>query len=388
MRVAAASVTSSGKLANAVLTSSMSDDGRWVTFDSSSAGVTPGSPTAEGRVYLRDMVSGKTRLVSADSQDRPATGFHAFGKVSGDGRWVVWRADGSSLVPTRLREVSHLAFKDLRTGQVQVVAGPPGLGPAAGLTSEPTPRGISADGRWIAAEVDLHSADYLQRYTQLALYDRVTSRWTRFGGQGVNRYVQDISDDGNVVAFTRGDRRGASSSRPYLFDRQAGMTTEIPSGPAGSRSWAQGSTLSGDGKLVFNHWNRDPYGYDAHVVIHRRSDLAVIGQMREPGLYGVSGADRTGRYVAINMSRSRSTPGFGDLADAYRLDRATGQRLQLSVNNQGEPAGGFTGAQEISSDGNAVLLHSLATNLAPGDVAHPPDSTEGYDAFVARIGPK
>jgi Tol biopolymer transport system component len=80
---------------------SMSADGRFVTFDSSSGTLIPGGFGGFTEVYLRDRLAGTTEIVSVDSNGVPAwtSASVSYNAVSNDGRFVAFQSTASTLVP-------------------------------------------------------------------------------------------------------------------------------------------------------------------------------------------------------------------------------------------------------------------------------------------------
>jgi len=82
----------SGSIATA---GSLSTDGRWVAFESDASNLPGGSGTTD--VYLHDVGTGTTRLMSRTSGGVPANGESETASVSQNGRFVAFESDASNL---------------------------------------------------------------------------------------------------------------------------------------------------------------------------------------------------------------------------------------------------------------------------------------------------
>jgi len=77
---------------------SISEDGRWITFHSDATNHLAGMPVRERRVMLRDRLTRETVYV-AIGLDGPANERSLDGFISDDGKWVVFDSYASNLVP-------------------------------------------------------------------------------------------------------------------------------------------------------------------------------------------------------------------------------------------------------------------------------------------------
>jgi hypothetical protein len=124
---------------------SISNDGRYVAFESQAPNIAPGDTPNTPDVFVRDRQAGETILVSKDSGGRPAGG--VVPQISPDGRHVVY---STSYMVGQGRLVVH----DLETGATEKVSvnsfGEEANDAAPGVTF--APQDLSADGRFIAFE--------------------------------------------------------------------------------------------------------------------------------------------------------------------------------------------------------------------------------------------
>ncbi len=83
-------VTPAGGVGNATATGdAITPDGRYVVFDSSATDLTPGNDGGNNQIFVRDLVSGQTKLVSLGTNGFSGGSGYSYGaKSSDDGRYV------------------------------------------------------------------------------------------------------------------------------------------------------------------------------------------------------------------------------------------------------------------------------------------------------------
>src|SRR6185436_18330378 len=107
----------------------VSSDGRYVSFDSDANNLVPGDTNGGGMsgrdIFVRDLQTGQTSRVNVSSSGTQSSGQSNGGRLSGDGRYVVFFAQ--SLIGT-----DQAYIRDRQTGQTSVVSlsssGTPGNG--------------------------------------------------------------------------------------------------------------------------------------------------------------------------------------------------------------------------------------------------------------------
>jgi Tol biopolymer transport system component len=350
-------------------TPSLSADGRYIVFLSRQTNLVAGQTDANGSldVFLRDLVTGATTLVSRSMSSPAATGNlgSAQAAISADGRFVAFVSSATDLVPGQTDDGSSISDQDLLlydrvTGAVSL---------AASTRSLPADFGdlaISADGRYIAftstagdlvpgqrsnyANVFLH--DRVEKATRLVSH--VSTSAATAGNEGSSK--PSISSDGRYIAFTssatdllpgQGDLASA-----FLFDRASGALTLI--GPG------QTAFLSADGKYVAVLGWQEIYLYQRET-----RQTTPLGTRRFRDFFSTNrpiiSINADGRYTAFIGTPEASPTGL------YVYDRIA-RTFTLASRRSGstENPGGAPDAPVISGDGRFVVFASPDHDLVPG----------------------
>lgn len=127
----------------------MSGNGRYVAFSSMASNLVGADTNRTSDVFVRDRRLGTTRRVSVASDETQANGYSFTPALSGDGRYVAFASASSNLVGTTEMRPYDVFVRDRLTGTTRLVsAGQDGeLGNAGSLTPS-----MSRDGRYLAFE--------------------------------------------------------------------------------------------------------------------------------------------------------------------------------------------------------------------------------------------
>ena len=263
------SVSSTGGQTNfGSLGVAISADGRYVAFDSYATNLVPGDTGGRLNVYRRDRQTGTTSLVSASVTGAPANGSSGGVAVSGDGRYVVFTSDASDLVSGDTNHTDDVFVRDLSTGTTSLVTVASDGGPANGQSSSSS-LAISPDGRYVAfpsSASNLVPGD-TNGVQDVFVRDRQTGRTSRVsvsseGAQGdqASFFGVAISANGRWVAFGS----NATNLVPgdvnrdqdvFLRDQWAGTTrmASVSDSGAFGNSHSYSVAISADGHdIAFN----------------------------------------------------------------------------------------------------------------------------------------
>lgn len=187
--------------------SSISATGRYISFTSYASNLVPGDTNNAIDIFVHDHVTGETTRVSVASDGTQGNDFAFESSISADGRYVAFKSSASNLVPNDTNNAKDIFVHDRITGQTTRVSinsdGTQGNNDAIGIPH------ISASGNYIAfmssssnlVPNDTNSDD------DAFVHDRITGKTVRVsiasdGTQGNdNSFSPRISDNGNLVVF-------------------------------------------------------------------------------------------------------------------------------------------------------------------------------------------
>ena len=201
------SVNSAGLQGNGNSTfPSISNDGRYVAFQSTATNLVAGDTNGAFDIFVHDTLTGATTRASVDSAGLQGNGFSNLPSISDDGRYVAFESTATNLVAGDTNGMSDIFVHDTVTGTTTRVS--VGYGGLEG-SNHSTYASISGNGRYVAFESISNNLVPLDTfgYKDVFVHDRQTSTTTRVsvrssGLQGNNiSYDASISNDGRYVAF-------------------------------------------------------------------------------------------------------------------------------------------------------------------------------------------
>jgi Tol biopolymer transport system component len=241
---------------------SISADGRLVVFASDANNLVTGDTNNSSDIFLRDLSNNTTTLVSVSGAGDRATAKSFSPSISADGRFVVFASDANNLVPGDTNNSSDIFLRDLSTNTTTIVSVSGSGDRATGNSFSPS---ISADGRLVVFTSDANnlvtgdtnnSSDIFLRDLSTNTTNLVSVSAT--GSQGnKNSSSPTISADGEFVAFQSDATNlvsGDTNNSRDVFLR--GLSTNITSllsvsgaGNLGNKD-SSSPTISGDGGVV------------------------------------------------------------------------------------------------------------------------------------------
>ena len=372
---------------------SISADGRYVAFESTGTDLGPNDTNGYTDIYIRDLQTGTTRLVSVNATGNDGgNNYSGPTAVSGDGRYVTFASMADDLVPNDTNGRWDVYVRDLQNGTTTLVS----------VNSDGTNSGnrdsysssISADGRYVAFESDAfdlgptdtnNTSDVYVRDLQTGTTTLVSVNADGTDSGNLVSYLPVISADGRFVAFQGNandlgpdDTNGASDV--YVRDLQTGTTSLVSVNSTGNDSGNDKSlqpSISADGRYVaFNSKASDlgPNDTNNTVDVYVRDlqeGITTIVSVNSAGTDGGNGMSfkpaisGDGRYLAFRSYADDLGPtDTNGVYDIYVRDLQMGTTTLVSVNDTGNDSGNGDSAQPIiSSNGNYIAFMSLAPDL-------------------------
>ncbi len=100
----------------------ISTNGRYALFESSASGLVVEDTNAATDVFIRDLASNTTILVSANTNGVPGNGASRASAMTPDGRYVAFVSDASDLVPGDTNGIADVFVRDLQNGATLLVS--------------------------------------------------------------------------------------------------------------------------------------------------------------------------------------------------------------------------------------------------------------------------
>jgi Tol biopolymer transport system component len=266
---------------------SISADGRYVAFESSSDNLVTRDTNGESDVFVHDRQSGISERVSVDSSGAQGNNWSAVASISADGRHVVFLSAADNLVPGDTNGQKDVFVHDRQTGVTERVS--VDSSGVEGNDWSATPS-ISADGRNVAFYSEAgnlvpgdtnNAGDIFVHDRQVGATERVSVN--SLGVEGIKSVGEShISADGNCVAFEseRGNLVPGDSNLTrdiFVHDRQSGVTERVSVNSLGGQgnSLSVSSSISADGRYVaFMSWSSNlvpgDRNRDDDVFVHDR----------------------------------------------------------------------------------------------------------------------
>lgn len=379
----------------------ISANGRFVAFQSSATNLVAGDTNGVADVFVTDRKTGKTTRVSVSSGGGQATGYSLSCEISDNGRFVVFESNAADLVTGDTNGFIDVFLHDRKKNKtVRISRGTGGAEPDADCRSP----AISGNGRFVlfdSSATNLVAGDS-NGTLDVFRFDTKTKKMLRLSvhtsGAESNglatkpqsskngRYVVFHSDATNLI-----DTDGNGNWDVFLHDCRKRRTTRVASGLFGAEPDDDNTfaSISGNGRFIgfasratnlvpgISNTQRNAYLFDRRSgrLTRISKGLGVVD-----GDSSLNGLSSTGRYAVFH---SDSTNLVGTDANASRdvflWDSKTGTNALISVGPgmvQGDDDSG--GAVVAGKKARFIVYQSDATNLVAGD------SNAREDIFITR----
>lgn len=359
---------------------SLSADGRFVVFASSATNLVVGDLNGVDDVFLHDRSSGVTTLVSVDSSGAQANGASARPLVSEDGRYVIFESDATNLDVLDTNGARDVFLRDTQLGVTTRISFDPSGAQASGPCGDPslTPDGLFASFRILA---DIYVRDLTTNTTSLVSVDQfgVNAAGSSFGTSisADGRFVAFSSASPNVVVP---DTNGAYDV--FVRDTLAGVTTlaSVDTNGTQANNLSGDPAISPDGRyvayfslasnLVAGDTNnrRDVFRHDLLTGATTRVSVGSAGAegndtSRRPAM------SRGGRFVAFYSQASNLVAGdLNGVGDIFVHDVLFGTTTRVSVDSAALEGNAVSALPSISDLGRFVAFSSNSSNLVASDL--------------------
>ncbi len=381
---------------------SISSDGRYIIFPSNATNLVVNDTNYTEDIFLHDTQTGTTTRVSVDSSGNESDGSSNNSSMSADGRYVTFTSYATNLVANDTNNLNDIFLHDTQTGTTTRISVDSNSSESNDGSSNPS---ISSDGRYVTFEsqaTNLIASD-TNNQNDIFLHDTQTGTTTRisqsvFNGVDANAYNPSTSADGRYIAFISEAKNlvlDDTKNNPdvFLHDTQNNTTIRVSVDSAGNEQngASYDASISADGRyivfrsdstnLVTNDTNGadDIFLHDTQTGITTRVSVDSSGNEADSSSYDAS-ISADGRYVVFfsNATNLVANDSYG-ADDIFLHDTQTGITTRVSVDSSGNEADSSSYDASISADGKYVVFISSATNLVPNDT----NNTD--DLFVKEI---
>ncbi|MET0614449.1 MAG: hypothetical protein ABW142_03310 [Thermoleophilaceae bacterium] len=375
----------------------VSQDGRFVAFQSHANGLYDGDDDRITNVYVKDRATGAVILASRASgpQGEPAHNYCYSPSISDNGARVAFTCEGSLDPADTNGPATDVYVRDLTTDATYLVSRATNLGAVGnGPSSQAV---LSETGEYVAFESEAKSLDPAANFSESRVYRRqigsgdstvLVTRRSGATGAAVAGTEPSISDDGSRIAFTSHPAEAVVAadnntfSDIYVRDMAAG-TTVLASRADGVGYVGNGNSrspsIAGNGASVAfesgaNQFDHD-HDSDTSPDVYRRSlttnttALVSITAGDQKGKISTRPSlDDTGDVVGFVSSGTSLDPDDPDpTRDAYVKNLATNeiQVASRADGANGKVANAGAAAVAVSGDGMKIGIGMDSGTIAP-----------------------
>ena len=384
----------------------MTPEGRYVAFVSAASNLVAGDTNGIRDVFVRDLMTGTTTLVSAGALSSSGTSEAPL--ITPDGRYVAFFSSATNLVPSVPHSGGEIYVRDL-VANTTVWASTYARQALQLFQNATNPvcfgHVISADGQFVAYEVSPStwpSTGIVLRYSlETGLTDIVSTNAAVLSDQADDLQTLAITPDGRFLAFTaNANSSPGQAACIYVWDALSNSTTLVSGDLRGAVPTNDASiwpAITPDGRsvafqstatsLVTNSLTGDFHVFvrDVQAGMTRLVDADPNGV--GSGVTAITAPQITddGRYVTFEAPDGSLVPsGANQTWDAFMRDVLAGTTELISKSEPALASRTPNGASTLaplsaSADGRLVVFTSYADDLVLND-------TNGFpDVFVRDL---
>jgi Tol biopolymer transport system component len=373
---------------------SVSANGRFVAFSSWANNLVPNDGNDQSDIFVRDLVTGATRLVSVASDGTQANGTSFTPSISADGDVIAFESTASNLVSNDTEGHGDIFVHVMSTGRTTRVSQRP---TGVGANEDSVEPSISANGKVVAfSSLASNLVSVPVNATGLCcdiFVHNLTTGQNKLGdpmlnGEGASdSFLPVLSANGRYLAFgswgcgIAKDVECLDESNVYELDMHTGAMQLVSRAYSGKVGFGCGANpaISADGSVVAfisdggNLVPHDTNGaYDVFVRdmtagVTQRASVTSKEQQTNGGLGRVS-LSADGTLVTFQSDAWNIVPNDDNLVqDIFLRDLRRGRTVRVSVSSSGTQANAYSSNAMISADGSTVVFESDASNLVRPD---------------------
>ncbi|MBW4540517.1 MAG: DUF4347 domain-containing protein [Myxacorys chilensis ATA2-1-KO14] len=384
---------------------SISADGRYVVFTSKASELTANDTNAAEDVFLRDLQTGKTTLISRNQAGTASANAASFDpQISADGRYIVFSSTASDIIANDSNTASDVFWYDRETNKMMLVSHTIAGVVGNGASLSPV---LSADGLFVAFVSSANLTGVATSGKNIFIWNSTTDTTTLVsaGGNGdsdspvINgngEYVVFASAASNLVAGDTNNKKDI-----FVWNRLTNAIALVSQSSGGAIGDGDSSvaSISNDGKIIaftsaasnLGGGTDSNSGLDVFVR-NLNTNTTTLVSVNTSSTYSAGGGGTLNRFGAFNPIVSGNgefvafSSTFVDLTnndsnnaeDVFVRNLKDNTTQLVSINSSGASgtgtSNGATGSSGtgssnpvISSDGRFIGFSSYSTDLVSGD---------------------
>ncbi len=354
-KISRISVSTKGKQGNEnSYNPSISDDGRFIVFDSFASNLVMGDLNRKGDAFLHDRQDGSTVRVSKGFDGKEADGQSGYATISGDGMHIEFESLATNILPNQADYPADIYVMNRVTGAVEWISKPLLGAQATGSSGNAT---ISRTGRFVAftsSADNILPGDYNKR-DDIFVRDRQTGTTQRVTTTNIgqetnaNSDFPSISDDGRFVAFESVASNIVSTD--FLQLDHAKLL------PRGTNPLIEGDT----------NYESDVFVKDMQTGLSELISRSSAGVQGTQGSYGAAISGDGSKVAFTSSAENLVGDDTNRKREIFLHELASKKTTRMSVSSDGKQGNELSATPAISRDGSKVVFVSDSSNLVAGD---------------------
>jgi WD40-like Beta Propeller Repeat len=382
----------------------VSTNGQFVLFESAANNLVSSDTNQATDIFVRDLVNGRTLLVSVNTNGLAGSRDSSGSSITPDGRYVAFLSRATDLVPNDTNGIPDVFVRDLQTSNTVLVS----VGAlSASASAQPAiiSPDISADGRYVLfTSVGTNLVPGVQTTNEIYLRDLIAGTtawassaatqavWNAFGNSKSASFNYILSRDGRFVSYQASPFTANGTAGIILRYDALTSLTDIINTNALSLSLGNNRSLdtTPDGRFVaFIANTNGPLGARSSVYVwDAQSGSTTLasgdlnGQVPSNSVCAWPVLDSSAQYVAfLSAGSGLVTNALSNDFHLYRRDLQAGSTILInSDTNSSGSLLNTTPVPSLSADGQLVAFESSDAKLVPRD------PNRSLDVFVRIIG--
>ncbi|MCX6927286.1 MAG: hypothetical protein NT154_29390, partial [Verrucomicrobia bacterium] len=374
----------------------ISTNGRYALFESSASNLMSSDTNGVTDVFMRDLVSNTTILVSVNTNGAPGNGVCRGSTLTPDGRFVAFVSAANNLLPGDTNNIPDVFVRDLTSGVTTLVSVGAKATNSLALTSSEAPD-ITPDGRYVAFYTTATNlVPGVTTGSEIYLRDLVanTTIWVSGGARALLGYTNAfffnhiLSADGQYVAFEASTNPPPVSAKVagviLRFSRTTGLTDLVHTNAYVQTANAEeirSLDMTADGRFIAFVARTNTPGTTCIELWDAQSGLVTLVSSDLSGNVAANSTcdwpmlDGSGRFVAfLSTAPNLVTNSLAGDNHLYVRDLVAGTTVLVDAdtNGVGSPLSPAA-VPSLSADGRVVVFECADANLVSDDRNHADD---------------